>query len=261
MPAAGIIDIHTHFATGGDTPSDEELATMRRLANRHGIARIVELFNFGPGARPSIAEVRTCNTCALRAMERMPDFVTGFCYLNPEHNAAFLRDETQRCIADGGMRGIKLWVAVKATDKRLDPVMERAAELDVPVLHHAWYKAAGQGEFESTPAEIADLARRHPRVTIVMAHLTGDGLRGVHDILDCPNVLIDTSGGQPEAHLVAYAVKRLGASRVIYGSDWPIRDFGTQVGRVAGAEISDADKALIFRGNAERILKLKESGA
>ena len=135
-------------------------------------------------------------------------------------------------------------------------MMKRAQELNIPILYHAWYKAFDQGAGESTPAEVADLARRFPKVTIVMAHLTGDGERGVLDIVDCPNVLIDTSGGQPEAALVEYAVEKLGAERVIYGSDWPIRDFGTQVGRVLGAALRPEEHALILRENARRILRL-----
>src|SRR5262249_42299240 len=119
-------------------------------------------------------------------------------------------------------------------------------------------KAFEQGPGESTPAEIADLARRFPEVTIVMAHLTGDQERGVLDIRDCPNVLIDTSGGQPDAGLVEYAVKKLGAERVIYGSDWPIRDLAVQVARVTGASISASDKDTILSGNARRILKLEK---
>ena len=53
---------------------------------------------------------------------------------------------------------------------------------------------------------MADLAGRHPGVTIIMAHLSGAGVRGVLDVLPCKNVCIDTSGGQPLAGLVEYAV-------------------------------------------------------
>ena len=49
------------------------------------------------------------------------------------------------------------------------------------MLHHAWYKATEFAFNESTPAEIATLARRHPNVNIIMAHLAGGGWRGVRD--------------------------------------------------------------------------------
>ena len=254
------IDIHTHLEGPGAQPAEEEMVRMRGLAQRHGIGRVVALGNLIAvgGANPTPDEITTVNSNSLGAMARHPDFFLGFCYLNPSHREEFILGELERCVVKGGMRGIKLWVAVKATDRCHDPLLRRAQELGLPLLYHAWYKQTEQGASESTPAEVADLARRFPQVTIVMAHLTGDGERGVLDIADCPNVLIDTSGGQPEAGLVEYAVRKLGANRVIYGSDWPIRDFGVQVGRVRSAKLSEAQRELILHGNAERVLGLQE---
>ena len=251
-----IIDIHTHLATPGTQPDPKEMDIMIRLARRHGVERAVALGNLigVGGPNPTQDDIRTINENSLNAVKAHPDFFIGFCYLNPEHPPEFSLGEIERCVVTGGMKGIKFWIAVKAPDKRHDPLMRRIEELGIPVLYHAWYKQTEQGTNESTPAEVADLARRFPKVSIVMAHLTGDAERGVLDILACPNVLIDTSGGQPEAGLVEYAVRRLGAERVIYGSDWPIRDFGVQVGRVLGARLTEAQNNLIFRANAERII-------
>jgi uncharacterized protein len=253
------IDIHTHLAGPGAEPSPVEMANMIRLAKLQGIGRAVALGNIVSmgGPNPTQADITTINTNTLGAMKYDPSFFIGFCYLNPEHPPEFSLGEIERCVVRGGMLGIKFWIAVKATDKRHDPLMQRIQELDIPVLYHAWYKATEQGKNESTAAEVADLARRFPKVTIVMAHLTGVGERGVLDILDCPNMLVDTSGGQSEAGLVEYAVARLGAERVIYGSDWPIRDFGVQTGRVHAAQLSPAQRELILRRNAERVLHLK----
>jgi len=230
-----------------------------RLAAKQGVKKVVALGNLVSvgGANPTEADIRTINSNTLNAMKAHPDFFIGFCYLNPAHPPEFSLAAIERCVVQGGMRGLKFWVAVKATDQRHDPLFARAQELNIPVLYHAWYKAFDQGPGESTPAEVADLARRFPKVTLVMAHLTGGQERGVHDISACPNVLIDTSGGQPEAGLVEYAVEQLGAERVIYGSDWPVRDFAVQVARVTSARISESDRELILFKNAQRILKLE----
>lgn len=56
------------------------------------------------------------------------------------------------------------------------------------------------------------------------------------------------------AGLVEMAVRELGAERVIYGSDAGGRSFATQLAKVYGAEISDADKKLILGGNLRRML-------
>jgi len=80
---------------------------------------------------------------------------------------------------------------------------------------------------------------------------------GVADVQDCPNVLVDTSGSQPEQGIVEWAVAQLGAERLVYGSDVVGRDFGTQIGRVLGARLTARQRDLILGGNACRLLRLE----
>jgi predicted TIM-barrel fold metal-dependent hydrolase len=250
-----IIDCHIHFQSPGGVYDQAAVDRCLRLADDAGIDRMVYLFNLGTGGvDPSPDDIHTSNDLGLTLLKNHPDRFIGFCYLNPAHDPAFTLAEIERCVVDGPMQGIKLWISVHATDPRLDHIMERAAELRVPVLHHAWYKATEFAFNESTPAEIADLARRHSRVTIIMAHLGGGGWRGVRDVQPCPNVVVDTSGAQPQEGLVEYAVRELGAERVVFGSDWPLRDFAVQRARVDGADLSDAEKAQILGGTIARML-------
>ena len=250
-----VIDIHVHTASPGAAFREEEASDAKRLARRAGIDRLVYLFNLGSGGYdPSPADIRASNDLGMKLVDRDPDFFLSFCYLNPSHDPEFCLSEIDRCIVNGNMSGIKLWVSVHATDSRLDPVMRRAAELQVPVLHHAWYKMTEYAFNESTPREIADLARRHPDVSIIMAHLAGVRWRGVLDVKPYPNVLVDTSGGPATTGLVEFAVRELGAERVVFGSDWPLRDFAAQKARVTGASIAEEAKRLILGGNAARLL-------
>ena len=262
-----IIDVHVHTRSAGYRYDPAEVAEGIRLARRAGIDRLVQLHNLvsrpvdadGYSAlNPSPDDVRQSNDLAMRIVAEHPDVYLGFCYLNPAHDRRCILEEIERCVVEGNLSGIKLWVAVHATDARLDPLMERAAELAIPVLHHAWYKADEYAGNESTAAEVADLARRHQRTAIIMAHLGGVRWRGVLDVKPYPNVVVDTSGSQPVAGLVEYAVAELGPERVVYGSDWPLRDFSTQKARVTGARISERAKACILGENAARLLHLKE---
>jgi hypothetical protein len=152
------------------------------------------------------------------------------------------------------MRGIKLLVSCPASDVRVDPIAVRAAELRAPILQHSWYKRDGQMPNESTPADVAALAARHPWTQIVMAHLTGCNERGLADIAPYPNVSVDTSGSEPEAGVTEMAVRRLGAHRVVFGTDAPGRGYAAALGKVLGAKLSPREKALILGGNAARLL-------
>lgn len=251
-----IIDCHTHFPARYSIYLKRDVDRCLQLADRAGIDRLVYLFNTNDsgGVDPFPADIQRNNDLGMELATRHPDRFSAFCYLNPSHEPDFLEQEMQRCLVDGPCVGIKLWISVHASDERLDPIMRKAAELGVPVLHHAWYKATEFAFNESTPAEIADLARRHPDVTIIMAHLAGGGVRGVLDVRDCPNVLVDTSGSQPVSGLVTYAVDQLGADRVVFGSDWPIRDFAVQRARVDGAGLSAEVRRAILGGTMARVL-------
>jgi len=247
------IDIHVHHRwTKLDERPDYALERIRSLARQSGIDKVLLLTM---GARTTPEELRERNDCTLRLMEWDPDFFLGAMYLCPEHGARVIREEARRCV-EAGMVAIKQGLSERASDPAVDPIAEVAAELDIPIVFHAWYKVVEVFEHESTGADIAELARRHPDTRIVMAHLTGVGRRGVQDVEDLPNVWIDTCGGWYDSEMVEYAVRHLGADRVVYGSDYPGRDYAPQVGRIEGANLPAEVKEKILWRNAAAVLKL-----
>jgi predicted TIM-barrel fold metal-dependent hydrolase len=258
-----IIDMHVHHHLGPERASPLKQAdALIALADRAGIDRLCLLGNvvrFGRHSTPR--QVRAVNDVTVAQVRHRPDRLAGFCFLNPRHGARFIDAEVRRCIAEGPLVGIKLWVDVSARDRRLDPIMRRAAALKVPVLQHAWYKTTGRLPGESEPSDVAHLARRHPAATIIMAHLVGGGIRGVLDVQPCPNVFVDTSGSQPVAGVIEYAAAKLGAERIVFGSDLRVRDFSCQLGKVYGAALTARQRRLILGDNAARLLGLSEAAA
>jgi predicted TIM-barrel fold metal-dependent hydrolase len=182
-------------------------------------------------------------------------------YLNPKHTQASL-DELNRCVRDGPMVGVKLWVALRCHAPELDPIVARATELQAPILQHTWLKITGNLPGESTPMDLAELARRHPRARLVCGHTGGDWEVGLRVIGALPNVYADLAGGDPTAGLTEMAVRELGAERVLYGSDAGGRSFASQLAKVLGAEIPDSARRLILAGNLKRLLGpiLKQKG-
>ncbi len=238
-----------------DPRSRDRLAA---AAAEMGVSRICLLGDvIAFGFHPTPEQIRVINDATIADVRARPDLYVGLCHVNPENPEDFAVGEIERCVRDNGLRGVKLEATVVCTDPRLDPIMETARRLGVFVLHHAWYQSVRTTEGESTPADIANLASRFPDVPIQMAHLGGARVRGVLDIRPYANVSVDTSGSQPLGELVEYAVRVIGADRIVYGSDVPGRDFSAQLGRVWGARISDADKRRIFHQNAERLLGLR----
>lgn len=260
QPNGPALDIHVHplncFGAYGVSSPVEDAERLIETARRSGVTRmcVFSLHETTP-YEPTPEQCRQANDYVLRMRDAQPGAILPFCYVTPAFPDEAVA-EIERCVEGQAMAGIKLWVARRATDSGLDPIMDVAVSLDVPVLQHAWLKTTGNLPGESTPFDVADLARRHPEARIIMAHLNGVGHRGIEAVADVPNVVVDTSGGDPESGLVEAAVSRLGAHRVVYGSDAPIRHFGVTMNKVLGADLLDTDKRTILWDNALQILKL-----
>jgi predicted TIM-barrel fold metal-dependent hydrolase len=252
-----IIDIHVHPILRQDGRGRAGADQLIARARAHGIRHLVALGDvLAFGRSPTAAQLRTINDETYGLMQRYPGIVTGFCHLNPTLGARAVRQEIARCVARG-FRGLKLEIANNAADASMRPLMEAAQQHQLLVLQHAWSMTKiGERAFHTDPEDVATLARRFPRVRIIMAHLTGCGVRGVQAVKSCRNVVVDTSGAAPEAGIVEYAVAQLGADRVVYGSDAPIRDFGVAIARITGSRLDATAQRKILHDNAAALLAL-----
>jgi hypothetical protein len=246
-----IIDSHVHIN------KTDDVVHLIRSASRSNIKllMICSLGVSGYTQYPTPEQVISANNAVLEAMKHFPDEVRGICYVNPQHTQESLA-EIDRCITHGPMVGIKLWVASKASDPKVEPIAEKAVENDVPILQHSWNKVTGNMEDESTPADVAVLAQKYPELRIHMAHLYGAGLRGIADIAAFSNIYVDTGGGEPEAGILEYAVQELGAERILFGSDAPGRGFAVQLGKVTGSNITKEVNDMILWKNTKRVYNL-----
>jgi uncharacterized protein len=227
-------------------------------SRQFGIVRMVALGDvlmYGP--QPNEKQLRAINDETAQLISGDPDFFIGFCYLNPTLGERPVRREVDRCVGDLGFRGLKLEIANNAKDACMKPVMQAAEAYDIPVLQHTWSQTKLRlRSHHSDPEDTCLLAKRFPNTRVIMAHLTGCGYRGVLAARGIDNLWVDTSGGAPEAGIVDFAVSNLGSSRILYGSDLPIRDLPAAIGQVAGAAISETDRKAIFHNNAANLLKL-----
>lgn len=241
------IDAHTHLDEGRFDP--EVFAAGERLG--------IDLFlcsnigGFQP--HPGLDEVREMNTVLAGELRRHPDRLRGYCYVNPRFGRDSL-DDLRRNVEDRGMIGIKLWIATLADDPLTDPILEYAAEHRLIVLAHAWRKTVGGFPYESTADHIAAAARRHPDVRFLMAHLGGQPESAVNTVRGCPNVAVDTSGTIIGAGEITLAVQRLGADRVVFGSDLHHIDLAANVGKVLGAALDADTEHKVFGGTVARWL-------
>jgi predicted TIM-barrel fold metal-dependent hydrolase len=252
-----IIDIHSHFPWAPEYSRPQDVDVFVRRAERFGVDRLCSSGNVVlHGPNPTARQVRDINRWTAQAMARHPERIVGLCFLNPLAGADAVRREIDWAIGHNGFRGIKLLIAVNCRSRKLDPIMTAAGELGVPVLHHSAYNTLGIPPTASNPADMADLAGRFPGVSIIMAHLGHTRVQGLTEIAPHRNLSVDVSGSQPTRGLLEEAVARLGAERIVFGTDLPIRDYANMLGKMYEAPLTDRQRRMILGQNAARLLRL-----
>lgn len=250
-PRYRIWDLHCHLMGFPGASPEEQTDALVRFADRMEVERwIVSIPVYD---NPTPEQFREANDQALRSIRRAPSRTLGLVYLNPNYPEASLA-EFDRCVRDGPMIGVKLWIAKHCNSPELDPIVERAERHQAIVFQHTYMKNQGNLPGESTPEELAELARRHPNAKIILGHTGADWERGVRAVRDLKHVTADLAGSDPTAGFTEMAVRELGAERVLYGSDVGGRSFASQLAKVLGANIPESAKAAILGGNLRRLL-------
>ena len=246
-------DVHCHITSASGATPEERTRHLIQYADRMGIDRLILSLGYPLLEDPSPQQLREENDQVLRALQHWPDRTLGFVYLNPNH-LEFSLQEFDRCVRDGPMVGVKLWVAKRCHAPELDPIVQRAISMQAVIFQHTWLKVGGNGPGESTPYDLVELARRHPEAVFIDAHTAGDWELGIRVIRSTKNIAACMAGFDPTAGSVEMAVRELGADRVVYGSDAAGRSFASQLAKIMGAEVPEPARRLILGENLRRML-------
>ncbi|MBB29694.1 MAG: hypothetical protein CME25_12430, partial [Gemmatimonadetes bacterium] len=142
-PPCPALDVHVHPLGPKRVDSvDKDARQILDAADRAGVGKMC-IFLLHPASgegqlpEPTMNHCRDANDYNLQMRERSPDRFIPFCYVNPMYPDESVT-EIDRCVEGERMCGIKLWIARRATDPGLDPILQRSIELGIPVLQHAW---------------------------------------------------------------------------------------------------------------------------
>ncbi len=178
-------------------------------------------------------------------------------------------------LLDLGLRGVKVHPVLQRLDilspeaHRLWSLLEEAG---LPVVldsmsvkglgqykpHLQAFTAAARA-FETGPERIARVAREHPRLILISAHLGSlFGWDGMEPLLERPNVYFDlsfVSGILPDETVVS-AVRRKGAERVLFGTDAPWRSPAAERRWFEGLPLNEGERERIAWKNMEAVLSV-----
>lgn len=180
---------------------------------------------------------------------RHPDRFFGFGQVRPQDDNAL--DEIAR-IAEAGLVGLKLHPSLHgyhvADHGLLDPIFRACADYGLPVLINAL------DDSFCAPFAIEEIAKDHPDVPTIIAHM--GAVWNVPEAIIVaerqPHVYLETSATLVSDVRRAYA--RLGAEKILMGSEWPGSDFDLERMKIAKAVPDEADRALIEGGNMARLM-------
>lgn len=223
-----LIDVHAHFFHDRTPRADwrERNTSRLRAGERIGITIHVAsiLGSWGrtsPTYFPSPDDITHGNDALLALQPQHPDRIRGYVCVNPNftHHA---EAEIRRCLA-AGLIGIKLAASRRADDRLLDPVCRLAREYRVPVLHHVWQhrRRDWPGQEASDAVELCALARRHPEVRFILAHIGGGGdwQHSLAAVRGVPNVFVDLSGSGVDGGMLEACLATVGVERLLWGAD------------------------------------------
>jgi predicted TIM-barrel fold metal-dependent hydrolase len=176
----------------------------------------------------------------------------GFAMINPYEDDGGVY-ELERAVGEWGAVGLKLVPLRHGYDCDGSvplKVMKCAERLELPVSIHS-------GAHYCLPWQIGALAKRFPSVPVIMDHM---GWRyyveGALDVAaDTPNVYLETAMVSMPGY-IRMAVDRLGAERVIYGSDFPTGDPASMIAVIRAAGLTPDQDAMVMGGTLAKLLRL-----
>jgi len=254
-----LIDVHGH-PPRSEGDSGAFFDALARWDSRLLISHL------GPQGRgylqdPSFEELTQGNDECAAFVRAHPDVLAGYCYVNPSRTQEALDEMERRLLGQAdAFVALKLWVAVRCSDARLDPIMEFCAAHAVPVLQHTWMKVGptgpGSGNLpgESTPLDLLALARRHPKVKFFGGHTGGDWEWGVAALKQVDNVWLDVAGGEATGAYAEIALAAVGAGRIVYGTDVSGRSVPSQLAKIVCLDVPAADLDRMLWQNAAEVL-------
>lgn len=280
-----VIDVHTHPPTeefvveaGGKYQrhafeyfgNDLETWSLEDMVEEYEETSVDKAVLLGWDAETNTGLPAIPNEFIAEAVDEYPDFFIGFAGIDPPKGKRAVQD-LERAVEDLGLSGVKLHPSAQGfylNDPAYDPLWERAAELDVPILTHTGTTGFGAGgpggdgiqlKYTKPIPYVDDVAAKHPDLTIIMAHPSfpweNEGLAVAQHK---PNVYIDLSGWNPKYipdSVIRYA-NSLIPEKFLFGTDYPMLGPDEWLEAFDDLDMKESSAEQILETNAEEVLGL-----
>jgi uncharacterized protein len=237
-----IIDCHCHAGRGdgatGPLGEDAPLERYLLRAGAAGIAKTVLLGTF-------VKNYDNANAYVARLSMRYPGRFIPFAIVHPLRDKGRIYDMVDRSVGKWQFKGIKVH---KHDGPATPEVCEAARAFRLPVL----YDVMGATEL------LDNLVPRYPDVNFIVPHIGSfaDDWRAQQRLIsqmeDYPNLYTDTAGVRRFDHILQ-ALSKVGATRVLFGTDGPWLHPGLELHKIRLLNLSPGDESLILGQNLLRL--------
>ncbi len=149
-------------------------------------------------------------------------------------------------------------------EEHVYPIVEHGRKIFEFAAKHKAVVLTHSSEQNSQASDFVPFINDFPEVRLILAHIgcgwDGDLTHQVRAIQRSKhgNVFADTSSARSVTpKLIEWAVKEVGADKVLFGTDTPLYHSSMHRIRIDHADLSDQDKRLILRDNAIKLFGLQ----
>lgn len=238
------------FYDGFHMDCDGSVDGLIRAGDRAGISRFLV-----HSVATTPAQIHNVNAFIAAQVKARPDRFIGFGSLHPDMQDV---EAGVQSIIDLGLHGVKLHPDIQTfllDDRRAVSMFRAMAERGLPALVHT-------GDYRyaySQPERMAHVLDQVPDLKVICAHLGGWSVwkEAWRVLAGRPNVWVDTSSSlyalEPEE--AARIIRRYGADRAFFGTDYPMWDPEEEMARFLRLPLTDGEREQIFHLNFEAFLR------
>lgn len=251
-----VLDAHAHIGHEGcmgierTSLHDQGASAMVRTMERAGIDQAFISSWIG-----ITSDERAGNRLIADVLKKHPGRFLGYASFNPSYPEE-TEAELARCFGEYGMTGLKPYpprhkYPLDGPNNR--KLLEFAEARRLPILCHY----GGSPQTSVTAAQVEKLGREFPNAKFIFAHVgsSWDATKACSALAKkLANVFLEITYTNVTLGTIECMVREAGVGKVLYGSDFPMRDPCPQIGWVAYARLGLEEKKALFAGNLRRIL-------
>ena len=231
---------------------DGTVNSLLEIGNKAGIDRFVV-----QSVATTPHQVQSINEFIASEVSIFPDKLIGLGTLHPESDD--LKGDLEH-IKELGLHGVKLHADIqkfRIDDPRCLKIYELCETENMPVLMHT-------GDYRynySNPNRLLPVLNSFKKLTIIGAHLGGWSVweEACEKLAGYPNFYVDSSSSLYELPIntATDIIRRYGADRVLFGSDYPVFSPDIELERFMALPLTDDERRAILSENVLKLYNIK----